>query len=100
MSRRRENALRESGRRARRARRDRTVRVLVRHMVDQLGGARPEFAVWGAVIPNLAWSNIAREVLMDAEVSPAIAAGLDPLPSIRAIVNSCGKAAVSSRQWV
>src|SRR6267143_7204450 len=47
---------------------------VVRHMIDQLGGAMPEFAVWGAVIPNLAWSNIAREVLMDAGVSPEISA--------------------------
>ncbi len=41
---------------------------VVRHMIDQLDGAMPEFAVWGAVIPNLAWSNIAREVLMEAGV--------------------------------
>jgi len=47
---------------------------VVRHMIDQLDGASPEFAVWGAVIPNLAWSNIAREVLMDAGVSPEITA--------------------------
>ena len=47
---------------------------VVRHMIDQLRGARPEFAVWGAVIPNLGWSNIAREVLMDAGVSPEITA--------------------------
>src|ERR1700752_4580795 len=47
---------------------------VVRHMIDQLGGAQPEFAVWGAVIPNLGWSNIAREVLMDAGLSPTITA--------------------------
>ena len=47
---------------------------VVRHMIDQLDGAIPEFAVWGAVIPNLAWSNIAREVLMEAGVSPTITA--------------------------
>jgi len=47
---------------------------VVQHMVDQLGSARPEFAVWGAVIPNLGWSNIAREVLMDAGVGPEITA--------------------------
>ena len=47
---------------------------VVRHMIDQLHGAMPEFAVWGAVIPSLRWSNIAREVLMDAGVSPAITA--------------------------
>jgi acetyl-CoA C-acetyltransferase len=47
---------------------------VVRHMVDQLAGAAPDFAVWGAVVPNLTWSNIAREVLMDAGVAPTIPA--------------------------
>ena len=41
---------------------------VVRHMIERLGGAVPDFAVWGAVVPNLTWSNIAREVLMDAGV--------------------------------
>ena len=47
---------------------------VVRHMIDQLREARPDFAVWGAVIPNLGWSNIAREVLMDAGIDPQITA--------------------------
>ena len=47
---------------------------VVRHMLEKLPGKPPEFAVWGAVIPNLGWSNIAREVLMDAGVSPRITA--------------------------
>ena len=47
---------------------------VVRHMIGQLRGAMPELAVWGAVIPNLGWSNIAREVLMDAGVRPEITA--------------------------
>ena len=38
------------------------------------GGARPDFAVWGTVIPNLTWSNIAREVLLDAGADPTIPA--------------------------
>src|SRR5512135_146834 len=36
-------------------------------MVDLLKG-KPDFAVWGAVVPSLLWSNIAREVLMDAGI--------------------------------
>ena len=44
---------------------------VVRHMVGQLKGGRPDFAVWGAVVPSLQWSNIGREVLMDAGVDPA-----------------------------
>jgi acetyl-CoA C-acetyltransferase len=47
---------------------------VVRHMIDQLHGAAPDFAVWGTVVPNLTWSNIAREVLMDAGVAPTIPA--------------------------
>jgi acetyl-CoA C-acetyltransferase len=47
---------------------------VVRQMIDQLGGGAPDFAVWGAVVPNLTWSNVAREVLMDAGVAPTIPA--------------------------
>jgi acetyl-CoA C-acetyltransferase len=47
---------------------------VVRHMIDSLGGGVPDFVVWGNVVPNLAWSNIAREVLMDAGVAPTIPA--------------------------
>ena len=41
---------------------------VVRAMIEELHGAAPDFAVWGTVVPNLTWSNIAREVLMDAGV--------------------------------
>ena len=37
-------------------------------------GVRPDFAVWGTVIPNLTWSNLAREVLLDAGGDPTIPA--------------------------
>jgi acetyl-CoA C-acetyltransferase len=47
---------------------------VVRHMLGTLNGASPDFAVWGTVIPNLTWSNIAREVLMDAGVPATIPA--------------------------
>jgi acetyl-CoA C-acetyltransferase len=47
---------------------------VVRAMIDQLHGAAPDFAIWGTVVPNLTWSNIAREVLMDAGVAPTIPA--------------------------
>lgn len=41
-------------------------------MVKQLHGSKPDFAIWGTVIPNLTWSNIAREVLLDAGIDPTI----------------------------
>ena len=43
-------------------------------MVERLNGAQPDFAVWGTVVPNLTWSNIAREVLMDVGLPPSIPA--------------------------
>jgi acetyl-CoA C-acetyltransferase len=43
-------------------------------MIAQLAGAKPDFAAWGTVLPNLTWSNIAREVLLDAKVDPTIPA--------------------------
>jgi acetyl-CoA C-acetyltransferase len=36
--------------------------------------ARPDLMIWGTVIPSLRWSNIAREVLMDAKLDPTIPA--------------------------
>ena len=34
-------------------------------------GERPDLMVWGSVAPNLGWSNIAREVLIDAGLDQA-----------------------------
>ena len=47
---------------------------VVQHMLRELDGALPDFVVWGTVVPNLTWSNIAREVLMDAGAPPTIPA--------------------------
>lgn len=47
---------------------------LARHMVGLLNGALPDLAVWGAVVPSLMWSNIARELLMDAGVGATVPA--------------------------
>ena len=41
-------------------------------MAGQLAAdARPDLVVWGTVAPNLGWSNIAREVVIDAKLDPA-----------------------------
>ena len=37
-------------------------------------GMRPAFVVWGSVVPNLGWSNIAREIWLDAKLDPTIPA--------------------------
>lgn len=48
---------------------------LAQHMVGTLqSGALPDFAIWGTVVPNLTWSNIAREILMDAGIAPTVPA--------------------------
>ena len=47
---------------------------VVQQMFQQLNGGRPDFVVWGSVVPNLTWSNLAREILMDAGVEPTIPA--------------------------
>jgi hypothetical protein len=36
--------------------------------------AEPDLVVWGSVIPNLGWSNIAREVWLDAKLGPNVPA--------------------------
>jgi len=41
-------------------------------MAAQLpAGARPDLVVWGTVAPNLGWSNIARELVIDAGIDQA-----------------------------
>ncbi|AXQ27733.1 acetyl-CoA C-acyltransferase [Solimonas sp. K1W22B-7] len=47
---------------------------VVQAMLQRLGGATPDFAVWGSVVPNLTWSNLAREVLMEAGAPATITA--------------------------
>lgn len=48
---------------------------VVRHMIASLrDGKAPDFAVWGTVVPNLTWSNLAREVLMEAGAPATIPA--------------------------
>ena len=36
--------------------------------------AEPDLLVWGTVIPNLGWSNIARETWLDAKLNPIVPA--------------------------
>jgi acetyl-CoA C-acetyltransferase/acetyl-CoA acyltransferase len=36
--------------------------------------AEPDLLVWGTVIPNLGWSNIARETWRDAKLNPTVPA--------------------------
>lgn len=43
------------------------VQAMARH-------AEPDLVVWGTVIPNLGWSNIAREIWLDARLNPNIPA--------------------------
>src|SRR6266853_2087299 len=47
---------------------------VVGHMLGGLANAHPDFCVWGTVVPNLTWSNIAREIWMDAGAPATIPA--------------------------
>lgn len=47
---------------------------VVKAMMAQIDPSVPDFAVWGAVAPDLAWSNIAREVFLDAGVGATVPA--------------------------
>lgn len=47
---------------------------VAKHMIGLLNGGKPDFAVWGNVVPNLTWSNIAREILMDAGIDATVPA--------------------------
>src|SRR6476659_10060431 len=40
-------------------------------MAAQLPKGRPDLVVWGTVAPNLGWSNIARELVIDSGMDPA-----------------------------
>src|SRR3546814_18026405 len=42
---------------------------VVQAMADR---AEPDLVVWGSVIPNLGWSNIAREIWLDAKLNPNV----------------------------
>ena len=44
---------------------------VVQAMAAQLPQGSPDFMVWGTVVPSLRWSNIAREVLIQAKLDPA-----------------------------
>jgi acetyl-CoA C-acetyltransferase/acetyl-CoA acyltransferase len=45
---------------------------VVRAMAEQLTKPRPDLMLWGTVIPNLGWSNIAREIWLDAKLDPTV----------------------------
>jgi acetyl-CoA C-acetyltransferase len=47
---------------------------LVQAMARQLANQRPDLLLWGTVIPNLGWSNIAREIGLDAKLDATVPA--------------------------
>ena len=47
---------------------------VVRRMLATVIHGVPDFFVWGAVMPNLTWNNLAREVLLDAGAPATIPA--------------------------
>jgi acetyl-CoA C-acetyltransferase len=66
---------------------------VVQAMAAQLGGERPDFMVWGTVAPNLGYSNIAREVVIDAKLDasmPAFSTVLACSTSMVAVFEAAG----------
>lgn len=51
-------------------------------------GAQPDFVVWSTVVPNFGWSNIAREVWLEA--------GLDPRVPAYSVVLACASSVASA----
>jgi acetyl-CoA C-acetyltransferase len=45
---------------------------VVKAMAEQVAEKRPDLVLWGTVIPNLGWSNIAREIWSDAKLDPRV----------------------------
>jgi acetyl-CoA C-acetyltransferase len=70
-------------------------------MVAQLHDGEPDFAIWGCVAPNLTWSNIAREVLMDAGVPatiPAISTVMACSTSMIGAIEAAGMIVAGTRE--
>lgn len=47
---------------------------VVKAMAAQLDNQRPDMVLWGTVIPSLGWSNIAREIWLDARLDATVPA--------------------------
>lgn len=47
---------------------------LVRSIIETLPGVVPDLMVWGSVVPNLTWSNLAREIMVQAGAPASIPA--------------------------
>lgn len=47
---------------------------VVQAMARQIENGRPDLLLWGTVIPNLGWSNLAREIWLDAKLDPTVPA--------------------------
>jgi acetyl-CoA C-acetyltransferase len=45
---------------------------IVKAMVTQLADQKPHLMVWGTVLPSLGWSNIAREIWLDAKLDATV----------------------------
>jgi len=56
-------------------------------------GARIDFAVWGSVIPNLGYSNIARETWLDAKLDPTVPATSNVMACVTSITAAMEAAA-------
>lgn len=66
---------------------------VVRAMAQQLDDQKPDLVLWGTVIPSLKWSNLAREIWLDAGLDgsvPAFSVVLACATSITATFTAAG----------
>lgn len=46
--------------------------LVVKAMIKQAVDQKPDRMVWGTVLPSLSWSNIAREIWLDAKLDAMV----------------------------
>jgi membrane-associated protease RseP (regulator of RpoE activity) len=64
-------------------------------------GTLPDFVVWGSVVPNLGWSNIARETWLDAALDPRVPAYSVVLACATSVTAAIAAQTVAlPRRWV
>src|SRR5437660_11771578 len=65
---------------------------VIRAMTGSQSAAKPDLFVWGTVIPNLGYSNIAREVQIEAGLDQTIPAFSTVLGCLARLGGACGAA--------
>ena len=71
---------------------------VVKAMTATLPGQGPDLAIWGAVAPNLTWSNLAREVMLEAGADPTVPAFTEVMACSTSMIAALSAAAMLDDQ--